>query len=315
MSVLNLLDGVITQVGEDIRAKQNRDFQADEAQKNREFQREMYDRQLDDNIAWRQHQEQYNSPEAQMSRYRDAGINPMYAVTGSGQNTVTSPMSMSGGFGSSPSGGSKASTIDSVARRTMENNRKVQENQMQNNTLVSEAQAQALEAQANESNARAEGLRYENSGKRLDSLINDELQHLKVYSPLGDDMEGASYARWKAETIAQATAFRNTFDQMDFESARKKFFELPSVIEFERDLREHKRSMFEHELSQAKSAADIFAVSARWALANQWINAGTEIVGAAGSLLGTFKGTSMMPTVSRSYSESYGDHTTRTIHY
>lgn len=313
MAILNFIDGVAREYAEDKRAQVNRQFQAEQAEINRDFQREMYDRQMDDNIAWRTHQEQYNSPEAQMSRYRDAGINPMYAITGNGQNTVTSPMSMSGGYGSSPSGGSNTSSIDSVARRAMEYNRRVQENQMQNNTLVSEAQAAALQAQADEHSARAQGIRYENSERRYNADVYDALRNIytDLYKTLGDKDKGKMVPFAEAEAFIRANAreYDYIFDGMNFTEAKDRFTHLRAVREFERDLQEHQRNLFEHELSQAQSASQVFSVAAKWAVPNQWINAGGQVLGAAASMVGAVKGTSLMPTHSRNYSESYGDHT------
>lgn len=44
--------------------------------KNRKFAQEMYDKQKADNLAFWNLQNQYNSPAAQMQRFRDAGLNP-----------------------------------------------------------------------------------------------------------------------------------------------------------------------------------------------------------------------------------------------
>lgn len=319
MGLLNFVDGVISQYGEDRRAQINRRFQSDEAAKNREFQQQMYDRQMDDNIAWRTHQEQYNSPEAQMSRFRDAGINPMFAVTGNGQNTVISPMSMSSGYGSSPTGGLNTAPIDSVARRAMEYNRRVQENQMQNDTLVSEAQAAALSAQANEHNARAEGIRYENSEKEYNADVYRYLRetYTDLYGHLGnrENDELVPFAKAEAYIRANRREYDYVFDGMSFADAKDKFKHLKAVREFERDLQSHQRSVFQYELSQAQSAAEVFSVSARWAVRNQWIHAGSEILGASAAFVGSVKGTGMMPTHSRSFSESFGDHTSRVLKY
>jgi len=44
--------------------------------KNREFQEQMYNRQYRDNIDFWEMQNAYNTPEAQMQRYKEAGLNP-----------------------------------------------------------------------------------------------------------------------------------------------------------------------------------------------------------------------------------------------
>lgn len=276
-----------------------------EAEKARDWQEQMYDRQLDDNIAWRTHQEQYNSPAAQMQRYRDAGINPMYAVTQGGSSNIVTPNSTAVPM---------TNKADTPAPRNLRFNPEVI-----NQSLITKAQVKALDAQANmynaeanEANTRAEGQRYDNVGKQLSALINEELKKLNLTSPTGE-ADSASYAQFKANAIAQAEEFSYEFNQMSFWDAKKKFVHLDAVRQFERDLQNHQRAKFEYELSQAKSAAHIFSVSAKWAVANQFINAATEVLGAAASMLNATKGTGFMPIHSRSYSESYGDHTT--YHY
>lgn len=60
--------------------------------KNRKFTREMYDRQKNDNIEFWNMQNSYNTPAAQMERFKAAGLNPnlMY---GQGNNGNSSPIS------------------------------------------------------------------------------------------------------------------------------------------------------------------------------------------------------------------------------
>ena len=312
MSVFDLVGGLVDTGVNIWQAEKNRDFQATEAEKNRSFQVSMYDRQLDDSIAWRTHQEQYNSPQAQMQRYRDAGINPMYAVTGNAGNMVTTPMSMTSGFGSSPSGGSQpSSSVGSGISSGI--NHKLQAQQFDLNHRIGDAQVQFLNAQAEKELAIAEGVRSDNVGKEIDAEVNRYLNKLFLSHPMGGD--SASFAEFKALRIAQSEEFQMMFDQLSFSDAKHKFEHLKVVREFEKDLTAHKRSMFVYELSQAKSASEVFAVSARWAIANQWINAGSSLVNAATGLAGAFKGTSLMPSMSRSYSESYGDHTSRSYHF
>lgn len=54
-------------------------YNAEEAQKDRDFQREMYEKQYQDNIKFWQMQNDYNLPSAQLQRIRDAGMNPLLA--------------------------------------------------------------------------------------------------------------------------------------------------------------------------------------------------------------------------------------------
>lgn len=279
----------------------------EEAEKARAWQEQMYDRQLDDNIAWRTHQEQYNSPEAQMQRYRDAGINPMYAVTqGSSSNIVTPnttavPMT---------------SKADTPAPRNLRFNPEVI-----NQAMITKAQVKALNAQANkynaeanEADARADGYTYENVGKSYEADVINSLKN--IYTDLrGRYNNPVSFAQAEAWIRANKREYDFVFAGMDFDNAKKTFEHLNVVRQFEKDLQDHQRSKFEHELSQAKSAAEIFEVSAKWAIANQWISAASDLLGAGAAVFGAAKGTSIMPTYSRSFNESYGDHTSRTFHY
>lgn len=53
--------------------------------KNRQFSEDMYERQKADNIAFWHMQNEYNSPQAQMSRYQAAGLNP-HLIYGQGNS-------------------------------------------------------------------------------------------------------------------------------------------------------------------------------------------------------------------------------------
>lgn len=55
---------------------------AEQARLNREHNKEMYEMQVQDNIEMWHMQNEYNSPENQVARARDAGINPSFAVGG-----------------------------------------------------------------------------------------------------------------------------------------------------------------------------------------------------------------------------------------
>lgn len=304
MALLNFIDGIVREFGEDARAKNNREFQSLEAEKNREFQREMYDRQLDDSIAWRTHQEQYNSPAAQMQRYRDAGINPMYAVTGNGGNMVTTPMSISGGYGSVTPSGSKATSTTAMTDKLVGSQ-----------VEANEALSHKYNAEANEASARAEGIKSENVGRDLEAQVNNVLRNFYFAGGNKAAFEGESYAELKARTLAEAEEYHNMYQGLSFKDAKDAFMTSKVVREFERSLPEIQRKMYEYELSQADSAAEIMRVNAEWAKANQIINATTELLGAGVGAFAAFKGTKYMPTMSRSYSESYGDHTSHSYNH
>lgn len=82
-SSLPVVGNVFNAVSQGIQNKKNREFQAAENQKDRDFNKMMWDL----NNA-------YNSPVAQMSRLKDAGINPHLAYSnGSPMNTSNAPVS------------------------------------------------------------------------------------------------------------------------------------------------------------------------------------------------------------------------------
>lgn len=283
-----------------------------EAEKARDWQERMYDRQLDDQIAWRAHQEEYNSPEAQMKRYRDAGINPMYAITGNGQNAVITP---------SGAAVPMTSKADTPAPRNLRFNTavlqqaaltKAQVKNVESSTRANLAQANKFNAEANEADARAEGHTYENVGKSYEADVINALKN--VYTDLdGRYKKAVPFYQAEAWIRANKRQYDHLFAGLDFQNAKETFMHLSAVRQFEKDLHAHQRSLFEQELAQAKSATAVFEVSARWALANQWINSVSHVLGAAGSFIGAFKGTSAMPFNSRSFSESYGDHVSRSF--
>lgn len=65
-------------------------YNAEEAQKNRDFQEKMYNKQVQDNINFWNLQNEYNLPSAQLQRLRDANLNPMlmYGAGGNVQNVA-----------------------------------------------------------------------------------------------------------------------------------------------------------------------------------------------------------------------------------
>lgn len=64
--------------------------QGKQNKKSREFAREMYEKQKADNLAFWQMQNEYNSPEQQMQRFQEAGLNPNLIY---GQQNTASPIS------------------------------------------------------------------------------------------------------------------------------------------------------------------------------------------------------------------------------
>lgn len=101
----------------------------------RKFAREMYQRQYDDNVRFWQMQNEYNSPQAQMQRLREAGLNPamIYGGQGSGAAGQAAPVN-------SPNPQQPEFKVpDLSGLRELQNN-------MRSNKLV-DAQVDLLEAQ------------------------------------------------------------------------------------------------------------------------------------------------------------------------
>lgn len=83
----------------------NNSFNASEAAKNRRWQEQMYEKQYSDNVELWKMQQEYNTPENQVARLKQAGINPYLALgnisTGS---ALSAPQSAQAGSGAQATG-------------------------------------------------------------------------------------------------------------------------------------------------------------------------------------------------------------------
>ena len=181
---LNMLDSYL-----------GREWQEEQAEIDRDWQEQMYQRQLDDSIDWRTHQEQYNSPEAKMQRYRDAGINPMYAVTGGSGTVITQPFSAN-------SGGFKTNTPQAYGNKQYS----LDYAQIINQSKVADAQAADYQASARMKNAEAAHTEFENG-------VDSALQSM--------DFGGKSYNEFRAEVKANALKYEHEFAGLDFEDKKE----------------------------------------------------------------------------------------------
>lgn len=84
-------------------------FNHGEAKKNREFQREMYDKQVQDNIKFWNLQNEYNLPSAQLQRLKDAGLNPLLMYGEGGVQNVATGQIQSG---TAPHGAQASHNLD-----------------------------------------------------------------------------------------------------------------------------------------------------------------------------------------------------------
>ena len=148
--------------------KNEQNFNAYQAQLNRDFQREEREATQDFNLMMWEKNNEYNSPAAQLQRAKDAGINPN-AVLG---NSVASPP-----VTSSPMSGSAASSSASIASSLL-----LQDAQLAN--LMAQARKTNSDADINEQEYaynnvtfadRVNSLRYANeeTKARLNKIISD----------------------------------------------------------------------------------------------------------------------------------------------
>lgn len=276
--------------------KKGREWAAQEAEKNRDFQVEMYNRQLSDSIDWREHQEAYNSPSAQMQRYADAGINPMYLVSGAnGGNTIHTP-SLTGGFGSTP-----VSPQTPTGRLSV-----VEAIRLNNETRIARGQEDLLQAEARKFNAEAQNQEYKHGYGAYFSDVWNTYRNIRT-------LDNETMAQDHAYYMDAAREYEWRLLDMSFADAKAAYEHSKEVRAFAKDLNDHQRKLFEHELSQAESAAHVFAVQAKWALRNQWTDNIAKVLGAATGLAHAFNvpKTTIQKTIT-SYDNSerhiYGDY-------
>lgn len=105
--------GLVGMGAESVQNSKNNRFNSQEAEKNRKWQEQMYERQVQDNLNFWDMQNAYNDPSQQVARLKAAGINPSLALSnistgqassinggsaGSGAQGSAVPTSLSGGF-------------------------------------------------------------------------------------------------------------------------------------------------------------------------------------------------------------------------
>lgn len=127
--------------------------------RNRRFAREMYERQYGDNLAFWHQQNNYNSPQAQMQRFRDAGLNPnlIYGAGNSGPAgpistpDVQTPQTRSPEWGKGISAAGLAginASYDLDIKQATVDNLKAQHDVIINEALLKQAQTQATKTSA-----------------------------------------------------------------------------------------------------------------------------------------------------------------------
>ena len=256
--------------------RSGRKWQERQMEAQQDFQREMYQRNLDDSIAWRQHNEEYNSPAAQMQRYKDAGINPMYAVTGAGgQTQVTTPMQANG------SGYSRGNPQAYGHYQPLD--------------AISMAQAKMLNAQANMYQADANKKQADADHQLFLNGIDGALAGL--------DFGGKSYHQAKAEVLAKALEYESQTQGMDFEEKKKVFAHNDILRNYDGQFKKEQLDELKSLVAKAKDEAEVARVAANWAQANQIIDASTDVLGVLLGFFGLARG--RMPAVQERH--YYGD--------
>lgn len=91
--VISSVASGISQISSGIKSWKNQqkqnEYNSAEAQKARDWQQQMYDRQLSDNIKLWNMQREYDTPLNQMNRFKEAGINPYFAMSQINSNLST----------------------------------------------------------------------------------------------------------------------------------------------------------------------------------------------------------------------------------
>ena len=135
----NMVSGVIGAGAGLLQAKQERKFNAEQAELNRQFQTGEREAAQDWNLEMWNKQNEYNTPKAQLERAMAAGINPNAAVQGiSGSSNAGSVQ------GSSGQSGSQASAPGSVAGSLMDTITGTTQDMFTNYQAIQEAESKRL---------------------------------------------------------------------------------------------------------------------------------------------------------------------------
>lgn len=301
--VLDFLGGLVDTGITVWQNQEQRDWASQEAQHNRDFQQRMYERQLDDSIAWRTHQEQYNSPEAMMQRYRDAGINPMYAVSGgSVGNTIATPFSVGGG-----SHGSSTPTPNQHRLSFAEAFR------MRNEARMTDAHVELLESEAREHNVISEGIELDNAKKNIESgyWASNAYQTSRNLIKMNqlNDAQRSLLEKQGAEIDAHMDEIQSKINLNKAAVADHLAHVQHQVwyTSFMQSLAPLERERLQYAVDELRSTANIKQFQDEMKKTSYWLNFGTQIVGSISQVIGSIKGLSFAPlnSVNNSYSESY----------
>lgn len=140
-------------------------YNAEEAQKNRDFQMQMYKQQYDDSIKFWNMQNEYNLPSAELARLKDAGLNPLLMY---GQGGVSGMSSSAPQLPSQPSG--------SQARAAFSNPLELAQYQLidaQKEKLQAETQSISLQNELDSSTMNIRRLLYYGEYDKVNAIVAD----------------------------------------------------------------------------------------------------------------------------------------------
>lgn len=283
--------------------KKNREWAAEQAQHNRDFQLQMYERQLDDNIAWREHAEQYNSPSAQMQRYRDAGINPMYVVSqGAGGNVIQTPMQANGsGYGSSvgvPANNARRFGLMEGLRASAQ-------------LRISAAEENLLTSQARVYQEQAQGIELDNTKKEIESgywasNAYQTSRHIIKMNQLTDDQRvlmkkqasevDAHIDEIQSKIDLNKVAVGNQLAQMQHQLWYTSFMQSLAPVEQER---------LQLAVAELRATTNIKQFQDKMKKWSYWTDFGVQVTGAITQVIGSIKGLSFAPINSVNESFQY----------
>lgn len=186
--------------------------------KNREFQLQMYNRQLWDNRQnWRL-QNEYNSPQQQMQRFKEAGLNPnlIYGQMNNGASIDSTKMGQYTG---------QAAQVDPniISNIQQMQNLKEQNQLIRSQVAVQEAQAADLQAAmalktANAEQAWAALYRYQ----KENDLYFDEKPHWVQGEGMEKEYGLSNFDQWKMSKMAELGITLNNED-ITYQKAREAF--------------------------------------------------------------------------------------------
>lgn len=161
----SLIGSVVGSISQAVQNKQTRDFNREEAEKQRLWNEKMYNEQNAWNMEMWNKTNEYNTPENQVNRLREAGLNPLfYGLDGSSASSMSSAQPL--GYERAQADnqpnpfGSSASDIASAGQLLL--------------------QGKSVQKDIELKNAQIDKLKQEESGLKLDNEFKDKTMEARV---------------------------------------------------------------------------------------------------------------------------------------